>query len=536
MRRSARRTRAAAACSLTSALLLALTFGVSAEAAPPPTGVPGASGPAGFTASAPTATMAGSERDVGVVPDPDRTLQGSRRATPAPQGLGAARPGSPSGADPRQAAKDLPAVDFPNVPAGSDCAPGTSRLSTHLTESFEKGTLPEPANTTGWSIAKGQAKTGTFSARSVISAADQRTHPSGALPYWSMAIPMVQVPAGRTILRFAIKGSYPEHTAYVGINREDGWIEPSSAWGTVTMDVTAALQAADDGWLDVRFANYPDPGQPMPNSTIDIDDVEIYTCSPRSNVRGDFDGDAIADVLTIDGEGALRLWSGTGDLRLRGSASLAGHGWSGMTWLGSPGDLNGDGRADLMARAANGTLYAYWGDGAGGFKLGSTVVGTGWQSMTSIIPMGDITGDGLIDVFASDTKGDLRRYWFRGPGKGLTGGVIVGTSFDAFKQLLSIGDLNGDNRWDVVGILGNGDMNAYNTLADGRLYGRGYRIGNGWFFNSVTAPGSFNRDAHPDVLARDSSGRLWTYPVLGGARWGSRVLTGTSFDGFRWIL
>ncbi|MEP7159650.1 MAG: VCBS repeat-containing protein [Dermatophilaceae bacterium] len=537
MRRSARRTRAAAACSLTSALLLALTSAVSAGAAPRPAGASVASGPAAATAPAPTSTTApGSGGGVRVLPEADRTLQGSRRTVTAPQGLGASRPGGPSGADTPQTARGLPAVDFPNVPAGSDCPPGTSRLSTQLTESFEKGTLPEPSNTTGWSIVSGQAKTGTFSARSVISAADKRTHPSGALPYWSMAIPMVQVPAGRTILRFAIKGTYKDRTSYVGINREDGWIEPSPAWGTVTMDVTAALQASDDGWLDVRFANYPDPGQPMPDSTIGIDDVEIYTCTPRSNVRGDFDGDGIADVLTIDNDGSLRLWPGTGDLHVRTSPLSAGHGWSSMTWLGSPGDLNGDGRADLMARAANGTLYAYWGDGAGGFTSGSMVVGTGWQSMTSIVPMGDISGDGLIDVLACDTKGDLRRYWFSGPGKGLTGGVIVGTSFDAFKQLLSIGDLNGDNRWDVVGILSNGDMNAYNTLADGRLYGRGYRIGNGWFFDSVTAPGSFNRDTYPDVVARDSSGRLWTYPVLGGARWGSRVLTGTQFDGFRWIL
>lgn len=512
------RTTLTAACSLTSAAALALTS-APAGAAPSQAARADAGG-------RPPRAAGPAEDGVRVVPDPERPFAQSRRPSRSP-GHGMGSPGQ----DDRRRAAALPGLTA--VPAGSECPAGTSRVSTQLSESFEKGSLPEPGHTQGWTLLRGQARTGTFSARSVISARDASSQPSTP-PYWSLAMPLVQVPGGRTILRFAIKGDYPAETAYIAANDESGWATPTASWGTVTLDVTSSLLSRDNGWLDVRFANYPE--KPATNSTIDIDDVEVYTCTAASKVRGDFDGDAIGDVLTVDGEGALKVWPGRGNMTL-GAQRQVGHGWGAMTWLGSPGDLNGDGRADLMARDRSGNLFAYWGDGAGGFTLGTTRIGSGWQTMTSIIPMGDINGDGLVDVLAADGRtGLLRRYWFTAPGSPMTGGTVVGSSFNAFRHLLTLGDYNGDGRWDVVGILPNGDMRAYNTLATGSLYGHGVRIGSGWTFSRVSAPASFNGDAHPDVLGLDGSGRLWTYPTFGQGRWGARVLTGTYFNQFRLIL
>ncbi len=507
-----------AACSLTSAAALALTSS------------PAGAFPAHATGVDPTQASAHGlvvgDDGVRVVPDTSRTLQDTRRAT-GPVGRGGGLPADP---DNRRAAT-LPGLT--ELPAGGECPAGTTKLSTQLSESFEKGSVPEPADTQGWSVLRGQARTGSYSARSVISSTDRSTQPTTP-PYWALAMPLVKVPGGRTILRFAIKGNYPSETAYIAVNDESGWATPTSVWGTVALDVTSALKSTDDGWLDVRFANYP--ARPATNSTIDIDDVEVYTCTGASRVRGDFDADGIGDVLTVDGGGALKIWPGTGGMRL-GTARQVGHGWGAMNWLGSPGDLNGDGRADLMARNRAGELFAYWGDGAGGFSLGATRVGTGWQTMTSIVPMGDINGDGFVDVLATDGRtGDLRRYWFTAAGSPMTGGTVVGTSFNSFRQLLTMGDYNGDGRWDVVGILPNGDMRVYDTLATGSLYGHGARIGTGWTFSHVSAPASFNGDGYPDVLGLDTSGRLWTYPNLGQGRWGARVLTGTYFGQFSLIL
>ena len=90
-------------------------------------------------------------------------------------------------------------------------------------------------------------------------------------------------------------------------------------------------------------------------------------------------------------------------------------------------------------------------------------------------------------------------------------------------------------RFDLTGILTNGDMRVYTTLATGALWGTGQKIGNGWAFRQVSSPGDFNKDGFPDVIAQDGSGNILTYPVLGGGRWGGYVRTGTGFGGYRLI-
>ena len=72
----------------------------------------------------------------------------------------------------------------------------------------------------------------------------------------------------------------------------------------------------------------------------------------------------------------------------------------------SPGDFSGDGRPDLLARAADGTVYLYRGNGAGRV-LARTTVATGWQQYTALTSPGDFTGDGRCDVLARTADGTL---------------------------------------------------------------------------------------------------------------------------------
>ena len=454
-------------------------------------------------------------------PSHDRGLAAAPSAPSAGPTAGSARTQSPAAA-----------TGLSQLPTGQDCPTGTSRVTTLLSEGFDKGVLPEPTYTKGWNIVSGSARTGSGSARSVIRASDASTQPNPE-PYWPLGLPYVQAGAGRTILRYSIKGSYPADTAFVSVNAESGTAAPSPSWGTVTLDVTDAITPADDGYLDIRFANYP--AARATDSTIELDDIEVYTCAAASDVRGDFDGDGIADVVTVDASGQLQVWPGTGDFHVK-APIVAGTGWSSVTWIGSSGDLNGDKRADLLARFSNGDLVVFYGDGAGRFTRGSLKVGIGWNGINSIVPMGDINGDGLPDFLARDAANNMRRYWLASQGGTLTGGTIVGTGFGDFTALFSMGDFDHDGRFDLTGILKNGDMRVYTTLASGALWGTGQKIGNGWAFRQATSPGDYNRDGIPDVLALDWSGNILTYPVLGDGRWGRTVVTGTGFGGFRLMI
>ena len=54
-------------------------------------------------------------------------------------------------------------------------------------------------------------------------------------------------------------------------------------------------------------------------------------------------------------------------------AVQVGAGWSTMTWIGSPGDVTGDRRTDLLARRSDGLMFLYAGRGGGAFGKATQV-------------------------------------------------------------------------------------------------------------------------------------------------------------------
>ncbi|WP_245531547.1 FG-GAP repeat domain-containing protein [Arthrobacter globiformis] len=50
----------------------------------------------------------------------------------------------------------------------------------------------------------------------------------------------------------------------------------------------------------------------------------------------------------------------------------------------SPGDFNGDGKSDVLARDSGGSLWLYPGNGHGGW-LARVKVGSGWNGFTALV-------------------------------------------------------------------------------------------------------------------------------------------------------
>jgi hypothetical protein len=138
---------------------------------------------------------------------------------------------------------------------------------------------------------------------------------------------------------------------------------------------------------------------------------------------GDFSGDGIADVVAREREtGNLLLYPGTGRGAASGTGTLGGavqigHGWAGFDQLLAPGDFDGDGSVDVLARSAtDGGLWLYRGNGRGGW-LGATQVGVGWAGFDALAVPGDLTRDGAPDVVARDhATGRLWQYPTDGSG------------------------------------------------------------------------------------------------------------------------
>ncbi|MFF8841590.1 FG-GAP repeat domain-containing protein [Streptomyces sp. NPDC015127] len=129
---------------------------------------------------------------------------------------------------------------------------------------------------------------------------------------------------------------------------------------------------------------------------------------------GDVDRDGRMDLLARDASGALWLYKGTSSST--GSARFAsrikvGGGWQIYNQVTAGADLNDDGRPDLLARDASGVLWLYRGTGSSTAPYASRVkVGTGWQVYNQLSLTGDLTDDGKADAIARDASGVLWLY------------------------------------------------------------------------------------------------------------------------------
>jgi hypothetical protein len=125
---------------------------------------------------------------------------------------------------------------------------------------------------------------------------------------------------------------------------------------------------------------------------------------------GDVNGDGRADVVASGPDGTLWFYLGNGTSApfSGGPVQIGFSGWAAFDWLGLA-DVNGDGRADLLAITPDGRLFYYPNNGTNIPFQASTVIGSGWQNYTDI-SAGDINGDGLADLIATSSNGTLSDY------------------------------------------------------------------------------------------------------------------------------
>lgn len=193
----------------------------------------------------------------------------------------------------------------------------------------------------------------------------------------------------------------------------------------------------------------------------------------------DVSGDRCNDVLVRVKSGELRAYrpSCGGALKPTTPYAKVGLGWNVYDALTSPGDLTGDGRADVVAReTSTGYLYLYESTGAGAFKA-RVKIGTGWKGYLPA-GAGDVNGDGKGDLLARDKAGVLWRY--AGTGKGsLAARMKVGGGWQVYDALVGVGDVSGDGRADLLARDTSGVLWSYRGDGKGRFAARA-KVGGGW--------------------------------------------------------
>jgi FG-GAP-like repeat len=160
-------------------------------------------------------------------------------------------------------------------------------------------------------------------------------------------------------------------------------------------------------------------------------------------VPGDFSGDGRGDILARKDDGTLLMYRGNGKGGfVTGTGERVGSGWQGFTALLAPGDWNGDRKADLLARGSDGKLWLYRGNGDSGFISPRVQIGSGWGQFTALIAGGDWSGDGKPDVLARAADGRLLMYRGNGRGGWVTGKPEqIGTGWGSLSPILLSSEL-----------------------------------------------------------------------------------------------
>ncbi|MDQ0795387.1 VCBS repeat-containing protein [Streptomyces sp. B1I3] len=246
---------------------------------------------------------------------------------------------------------------------------------------------------------------------------------------------------------------------------------------------------------------------------------------------GDLTGDGRADLLSLTATGSLRLHDGVSATYEGGLSaySTLSSGWQAYNKLVVPGDLNGDGNPDLLARSTAG-LFLFPGTGTN-FGKGVQIGGAGWSQFDQLVGADDLTGDGIADLVTRNSSG-LYVY----PGNGAATGYpfmdrlqVGGAGWSQYNQLAGGTDYNGNGTADLVARGYDGTLWFYDGKGTGTFQAR-QSSGTGW--NGLTPlAGSGGQPAFgkQGVFARTSNGTLYYYDGTGTGRLSAKYLIGTGW-------
>jgi hypothetical protein len=253
-------------------------------------------------------------------------------------------------------------------------------------------------------------------------------------------------------------------------------------------------------------------------------------------VRRDFVGsDGFGELLTLSGSGALTYHRGDGAGKL--STRTTGSGWPTTITAVPYGDLNGDRCNDVLVRLSSGALRAYK-PGCGKALTPSTPytsLGTsGWNQYNVLTSPGDITGDGRADLIARQSStGDIYLYKATSTG-GLSARTKIYARWTGYKKIVGAGDLNGDGHGDLLAQDKSNELWRYDGTGSGTFKAR-VKVFNDWgaSYNAVIGVGDITGDGRADLVSRDTSGNLWRNSGNGRGSFGARTRIATGWQGYK---
>jgi hypothetical protein len=187
------------------------------------------------------------------------------------------------------------------------------------------------------------------------------------------------------------------------------------------------------------------------------------TCNACVLIAIDTDGDE-QDELVVLGDGELTVFAGSETSFVQRSRATSAFEFFHIDAMGHPAryrprtivaDVDGDGVNDMLASANDGSIVAFWGDGAGGFEERVLLASAGCEDgcVAPAVALIDVDADGLDELMYLGSAGGA----FYEIDRGARSAIASAASFPTLLEVsssdissLSVADFDGDGVQDVA--------------------------------------------------------------------------------------